>query len=323
MNYIGHLFKLHLYGESHSPEIKIVIEGCPAGIKITPDCFVEDLTRRACGSKGTSMRLEKDIPHFCSGITNNISTGKDITISFRNENIKSEDYDFDGFFRPGHADFTSYKKYKGSKSLKGGGQFSGRMTVALVAAGVIAKKIISPIDISAEIIEIGGQKSYTDILDKAIKDKDSLGGIIRCNIRNVQVGLGEPFFYSIESAISSAIFSIPGIKAIEFGEGIKAAKIRGSEYNDVFIDETGKTTTNNSGGINGGISNSNDIFFRVFVRPTSSIGKTQHTLNFKTGKMGDFTLSGRHDNCFVLRINPVIEAMTAIAMADLMFIANS
>jgi chorismate synthase len=317
MNSFGNKFRITIIGESHASEVGIFIDGCPAGIDITEECFRRDLLRRATGSKGTSARKEKDIPLLLSGIRNNETTGDRIHISFKNEDIKSKDYDFEGFFRPGHADFVAHKKYKGKTNLKGGGQFSGRMTVGLVAAGVIAKKIIRPLNITAKINEIGGKKDYTEILQQSITEKDSIGGVIECNISNVPSGFGEPFFYSIESAISAAMFSIPGIKAIEFGEGIKSASMKGSEYNDVFIDKSGKTLTNNTGGINGGISNSNDIYFRVYARPTSSIGKMQHSYNFETKKMDDFIIKGRHDVCFALRLPPIVEAMTAVVLADL------
>jgi chorismate synthase len=186
----------------------------------------------------------------------------------------------------------------------------------LVAAGVIAKKITSEIDISAKIIEVGGTKNIDKAIEKTIKSKDSIGGIIECTAKNMPIGLGEPFFNSVESQISSLAFSIPGIKAIEFGAGFATASMQGSEFNDLIIDENGKTETNNSGGINGGISNGNDLVFRVVVRPTASISLPQETFNFDNMQVETLEIKGRHDICIALRVPVIIEAITAIALTD-------
>lgn len=317
MNSLGKIFRISIYGESHGPEVGVIIENCTPGIKLTNECFKQDISRRAPGLPGTSSRLEKDIPEIKSGIYENKTTGAPLHIAFRNENIKPEDYEFDGFFRPGHADFAAHVKYRGNNDPRGGGQFSGRLTLPLVAAGVVAKKNIPEITISANIEEIGGSKDYEVLLKHTAAENDSLGGMLSCTIKNVPAGLGEPFFYGIEQAISAAVFSIPGVKAIEFGEGIKSAKMKGSEYNDLISDKTGRTLTNNSGGINGGISNGNDIVFKAYFRPSASIGKSQKTYNFKYKKMQDFTIKGRHDACFALRVPPVMEAVAALVIADL------
>lgn len=316
MNSLGKVFCINIYGESHGEEIGVLIDNCPSGIDLTEQCFLEDINRRAAGKNGTTKRIEKDIPFIKSGVYKQKTTGSPILISFKNENTISGDYDFDGFFRPGHADFAANRKYKGYNNPEGGGHFSGRLTLPIVAAGVIAKKIISDIEISSEIIEIGGQRDYESYLQAIENEGDSLGGIIKCNVKNLPVGLGEPFFYSIESALSSAIFSIPGVKAVEFGEGIKAASSKGSEHNDLYIDKYGRTKTNNSGGISGGISNGNDIVFTVYCKPTPSIGKEQHTFNFKDEKIDKLNIKGRHDVCYALRVPVVVEALTAIVLAD-------
>ena len=245
------------------------------------------------------------------------------TFIFENGNTRSSDYNFQEQPRPGHADFVAEKKYKGFEDLRGGGHFSGRLTVNLVAAGVIAKKILKNIDIKAELIEAGGSKDIEKAVEEALKNGDSIGGLIGCTVKGLPVGVGEPFFDSVESVLSHAIFAIPAIKALEFGSGFNAAKMRGSEHNDNFIDENGKTETNNAAGINGGITNGNDIVFRIAVKPTSSISKPQETFNFKTGKVETLKVKGRHDACIALRVPPVLEAVTAIVLADLMLINNA
>ena len=276
------------------------------------------MNRRKSGAHGTTARIESDIPEIASGIYNNFTTGAPITILFENNNIHSADYsNLKAIPRPGQADFVADKKYNSYNDPRGGGHFSGRITLGLVAAGVIAKKIISPICISSQIIEIGGEKDYHKIIDDAVLKGNSVGGIIECTATNMPIGLGEPFFCSVESLIAQLAFSIPAIKGIEFGSGFESARMKGSEHNDIFISTDGKTKTNNSGGINGGITNGNDIVFRVAVKPTASISIPQETMNMITGKMDKQTIEGRHDACIALRMPVIIEAITAIALADL------
>ncbi|MDR2009074.1 MAG: chorismate synthase [Bacteroidales bacterium] len=317
MNTFGRIFRISIYGTSHNSELGILIDGCPPGMEISIEEFSEEILRRSSGQQGTTPRQEDDIPFIKSGIYNGRTNGTPLLISFKNNNFKSADYEFGGFCRPGHADFAAAAKYKNFNDPNGGGQFSGRMTLPLVAAGVIAKKIIPDVEIKAEIYSIGNTRNINHEIEDAKKQLDSLGGIVQCNISGINPGLGEPFFDSVESLISHAVFSIPGVKAIEFGEGIRSASMRGSVFNDVFIDKSGKTGTNNSGGINGGITNGNDIYFRVYFRPASSIGKRQKTLNFETGEIQDFELKGRHDTCYVLRTPVIVEAVAAIVLADL------
>ena len=238
-------------------------------------------------------------------------------IAFRNENINDEDYQFDGFFRPGHADYAAYRKYNGYNNPLGGGQFSGRMTLPLVAAGSIAKKIISA-EISAQVIP-----ECLANVEKAIATNDSAGGIVECRIRNLEAGIGEPFFNSMESIISHAIFSIPGVKAIEFGNGIASASMLGSEYNDCIVSSDGHTATNNCGGINGGISNGNEVVFRTYFHPTPSISKAQKAFNFNTMQVEDMEIHGRHDVCYALRTPVIVEALSAIVIADLSLISKA
>ena len=318
MNSFGQLLRISIFGESHGKSVGVIIDGCPAGIAIKENDFSADLNRRKTGTKGTSPRREDDKPVINSGIYNGFTSGSPISIHFINKNISENDYlMFKDIPRPGHADFTAMKKYGGFANLSGGGHFSGRLTIALVAAGVIAKKIIPDIFIRANLIEAGGSMDIKEAVNKANEKRDSIGGIIECRATNMPVGLGEPFFNSLESVISHLAFSIPAIKAIEFGAGFGSAKMFGSEHNDLIIDKQGKTETNNSGGINGGISNGNDLLFRVAVKPASSIGLEQNSINLKTNKRENITIEGRHDSCIALRVPVIIEAITALALADL------
>jgi len=233
----------------------------------------------------------------------------------------SSDYSqFKDIPRPGHADFTSELKYSGFADMRGSGHFSGRITWGLVTAGVIAKKICSQSEISAKLISAGGSADIEDAINKAVEENDSIGGVIECTIKNPPAGLGEPFFYSFESALSHIIFSIPAVKGIEFGSGFAAAAMKGSQHNDVFTGKNGTTATNNAGGLNGGITNGNDVVFRIAVKPTSSTGVEQTTLNFSTGKMEKLRIPGRHDSCIALRMPVIVEAVSAIVLADLMLI---
>lgn len=318
MNSFGNIFKITLFGESHGKEIGVVVDGCPAGIPLSEEDFTYDIERRKTGAYGTSPRTESDQPEITSGIYRGYSTGAPILIRFKNENICDDDYNFDGFFRPGHADFAAYRKYNGYNNPLGGGQFSGRMTLPLVAAGCIAKKIIGAISISAQL-----KSESLENIEKAIANNDSTGGIVECRIENIPAGIGEPFFCGLESMISMAIFSIPGAKAIEFGNGIASAKMFGSEYNDRIVSPDGHTATNNCGGINGGISNGNDITFNTYFHPTPSIAKVQNIFNFKTMQMQDLKIEGRHDTCFALRTPVIVEALTAIVIANMALISKS
>lgn len=318
MNSFGNIFKITLYGESHGKEIGVVIDGCPAGIPLSENDMLTDIERRKTGGYATSTRTESDIPEIRSGIYRGHSTGAPITIAFSNENFHDEDYQSNGFFRPGHADYAAYRKYNGYNNPLGGGQFSGRMTLPLVAAGCIAKKIIPTIEISVQILP-----ECMANVEKALADNDSAGGIVECRIRNLEAGIGEPFFNSLESLISHAIFSIPGVKAIEFGNGIASASMLGSEYNDCIVSSDGHTATNNCGGINGGISNGNDVIFRTYFHPTPSIAKKQKTFNFNSLKVEDMEIHGRHDACFALRTPVIVEALAAIVLADLTLISKA
>ena len=234
MNTFGRLFRVNIFGESHGESVGVNIDGCPAGIALPLEDFLPDLERRKGGmQKGTTPRKEDDLPIFKSGLFNHVSTGSPITMLFENNNTRSGDYEKQRAVpRPGHADFVAHEKFGGFEDYRGGGPFSARLTVGLVAAGVIARKILGRAVVSSSILEIGGEKDLDRGLQKAIDAKDSIGGIIECRVSGLPVGLGEPFWDAVESLIAHAIFAIPAVRGIEFGTGFPAARMFGSEHND-------------------------------------------------------------------------------------------
>lgn len=284
--------------------------------------LMHDLERRKGGKhKGTTPRQEEDIPIFKSGVFNGKTTGFPITILFENKNVRSGDYEKQrNIPRPGHADWVAHQKFGGNEDFRGGGHFSARLTAGIVAVGAIAKKLMSNLRIHAEVIEIGGEKDTEKGLQKAIDAKDSVGGIVECRVSGLPVGLGEPYFDSLESSLAHILFAIPAVRGVEFGTGFRAAGMFGSEHNDAIEDMEGKTRTNHAGGIVGGISNGNELVFRLAVKPTSSTPKEQHSLNWETGKTEDFSVKGRHDLCVALRAPVIVEAVTAIVLADFMLL---
>jgi len=327
MNTFGHLFRVHIFGESHGACVGLTIDGCPAGLPIQESDFIEDIERRKGGiQKGTTPRKEDDLPIFKSGIFKGFTTGAPITILFENNNTRSEDYDKHREVpRPGHADFTAHAKYGGFEDYRGGGHFSGRLTVCLVAAGVIAKKLLAKtgdIQIHSKILEIGGETDLDKGLQVAIDAKDSIGGIIDCTASNLPIGLGEHFFDSVESMISHAVFSIPAVRGIEFGTGFAAAKMFGVNHNDAIIDASGKTSTNHAGGLVGGITNGNDLYFKIAIKPTASTPKEQQSWNWDSNIVEPFSIKGRHDLCIALRVPVVLEAVTSMVLVDLMLRAQ-
>src|SRR6201991_4837864 len=322
MNSFGRLFRVNIFGESHGESVGVNIDGIPAGLALPLEDFLPDLERRKGGmQKGTTPRKEDDLPMFKSGLFNGISTGSPITILFENNNTRSGDYEKQRAVpRPGHADFVAHKKFGGFEDYRGGGAFSARLTVGLVAAGVIAKKMMPGVVVVSSILEIGGEADLEKGLQKAIDAKDSIGGIVECRVSGLPIGLGEPFFDSVESVISHAVFAIPAIRGIEFGTGFAAARMFGVEHNDAIEDATGKTLTNHAGGIVGGITNGNELIFRIAIKPTSSTPKEQLSLNWDTEQMENFSIKGRHDLCVALRAPVIVEAVTAIVLADYMLL---
>jgi chorismate synthase len=326
MNAFGRIFRLTIFGESHGESVGINIDGCPAGLPVSVEDFAEDIERRKGGTqKGTTPRKEDDIPFFKSGVFNNTTTGAPITILFENNNTRSSDYAKQRAVpRPGHADMVARQKFGGYEDYRGGGHFSGRLTVCLVAAGVIAKKLLGAynnnISVRSTITEIGGEKDPEKGLQRAIDAKDSVGGIVECRVSGLPAGLGEPFFDSAESVISHAVFAIPAVRGVEFGTGFAAARMFGADHNDVIEDSSGKTRTNHAGGIVGGITNGNEIVFRIAIKPTSSTPKEQQTLNLETNTVEPFSVKGRHDLCIALRVPVVLEAVTAFVLTDLLML---
>lgn len=324
MNSFGRIYRVSIFGESHGINVGAVIDGCPAGIELTEDDLEADLARRRAGAKGTTPRKESDIPKIVSGTYQGKTTGAPITVLFENNNTRSKDYSkLWEHPRPGHSDWVAKEKFDGNNDPRGGGHFSARITLGMVVAGAIAKKILNKSSFEAKVVEVGGNADVQAALDSAIADHDSVGGLIECTCSNIPVGAGEPFFDSAESYISHLVFSIPAVKGIEFGSGFEAAKMRGSEHNDLIIDEKGTTATNNAAGINGGITNGNDIVFRLAIKPTSSIDKKQETYNFANNKVETLSIGGRHDVCVALRAPVIVEAAAAIALADLSLVEQS
>ena len=322
MNKFGTLFSVQIFGESHGACVGITIDGCPAGLPLMVADFTEDMERRKGGKqKGTTPRQEDDIPIFKTGIFNDLTTGAPLMMLFENNNTRSGDYEKQRAVpRPGHADFTAHHKFGGFEDYRGGGHFSGRLTAALVGAGVVAKKLLKGVEVKATLKSIGGETDLEKGLQRAIDNKDSVGGIVECVVTGLPIGLGEHFFNSVESLISHAVFAIPAIRGIEFGTGFAAANMFGIEHNDAIIDASGKTKTNHAGGVVGGYTNGNDLVFRIAVKPTSSTPKEQNTLNWETNEQENFSVKGRHDLCIALRVPVVLEAVTAMVLADLMMI---
>ena len=344
MNTFGRKFRVSIFGESHGELIGVVLDGVQPGIELSEEDFVQDLARRKSGAKGTTPRIEEDRPMLVSGVYEGCTTGAPLTIVFRNMNTKSSDYSqFAAMPRPGHADLTAALRWDDCNDPRGGGHFSGRMTLPVVAAGVVAKKILADAtildetpfaEVKAHIVELGGiprfaqndmvsqddcvselPAEWQESIEKAAKDGDSLGAVVECCVPNIDPGYGEPFWDSVESQIAHAVFAIPGVRGVEFGDGFKAAAMRGSEHNDP-IGPDARPTKNGAGGVNGGLTNGAPVVFRVAFKPTSSISRAQQTFNFETGEMDTLEIKGRHDVCYALRCPVVVEAMTAIVLAD-------
>ena len=329
MNTFGRKFRVSIFGESHGELIGVVLDGVQPGLELSEEDFVQDLARRKSGAKGTTPRIEEDKPMLVSGVYEGCTTGAPLTIVFRNMNTKSSDYSqFAAMPRPGHADLTAALKWDDYQDPRGSGHFSGRLTLPIVAAGVVAKKMLYSLtildetpakEVNARLVELGGsfdEQTWQEAIDKAMEEGDSLGAVVECTVPEIDPGYGEPFWDSVESTIAHAIFSIPGVRGLEFGDGFQAARMKGSEHNDP-IGADGRPLKNGAGGVNGGITNGAPLTFRVAFKPTSSIRKAQQTFNFQTGEMDTLEIKGRHDACFALRTPVVVEAMTAIALADL------
>ncbi len=326
-NTFGDRFRIEVEGASHAPSLHVRLWGVPQGVSLCEQDFECDLARRRAGAKGTTPRHERDIPHIVSGVEQGVTTGDMVEIVFYNEDVRSSDYDrFAAHPRPSHVDFAARAKYGEAIDLRGSGIFSGRMTVLLVAAGVVAKRINPQLQFTTRIVEIGGvrdESRFGEVVAAAQREGDSVGGVVECSVSGVERGFGEPYFDSTESVIAHLLFSVPAVKGVEFGSGFEGVRLRGSQRNDRFADAEGHTFTNNEGGINGGITNGNDIVVRAAIKPTPSISAPQQTYNFATASVEPLVASGRHDCCIALRAGVVVEAVVAIALAELKLLSES
>ena len=355
-NSIGKELTVTTFGESHGTHVGAVVDGCPAGLPLSEADIQVELDRRIPAEpKIVSGRIEKDVAKILSGVFNGFTTGAPIALMVENKEVDSSDYEaIKDLPRPGHADYPARVKYGGFNDYRGGGRFSGRLTVALIMAGAIAKKLLSrfDVDILAYTRAVGKVKSdkkftaeeirknrYTaatrcpdlacaERIEEAIvtarKEGDSLGGIVECIALNVPVGVGEPLFDSLDADLAKALFDIPAVKGVEFGLGFRVAELKGSESNDPYIMQSGRvaTSTDNMGGILGGISNGMPIMMRVAIKPTPSIGKEQKTINLSTMEDTNLSIKGRHDPCVVPKAVPAIESAVAITLADHMIRAG-
>ena len=317
MNTIGHIFRLTTFGESHGTAIGGVIDGCPSQLKLDFDFIDSELLRRKTAQSSTaSQRKETDQIEWLSGLLDGVTLGTPIAFMVRNEDCKSEDYEvLKDIYRPSHADFTYEQKY-GIRDWRGGGRASARTTLPIVVAGAIAKQILKEkgIQIIARVIEMGDA-------EQARREGDTVSGIVECCIKGVPAGLGEPMFGKFSAELAHAMFSLPAVKGFEVGDGFALAKMKGSEANDTFINKDGKITTltNHSGGIQGGISNGNDIVFRVVFKPIPSITKPQPTVN-RAGETSQIAIEGRHDVCALPRAVVLVEALAAMVTVDAMLL---
>ncbi len=308
-----------LYGASHAAQIGVVIDGVPAGVSIHEEDFHTPLEARKGVGVGVTPRRESDRVRLVGGVFAGCSTGGPVVLQVENVDTRSEDYSqLRDWPRPGHADYVAKCKYGGYADPRGGGFFSGRMTVGLVLAGVVAGKLLPKgVEISARVLEIGGvDGAWEPLLAECRAEGDSLGGVVECVVKGSPVGLGDPFFDSVESLLSHLIFSIPGVTALEFGSGVSAARMRGSEYNNAYLDGLGHMQGNNSGGMVGGLTHGGDIVFRVHFRPPASIAREQRSFNFATQRLETHSIPGRHDVCFALRTPVIVESAAAFVLAD-------
>lgn len=351
-NTFGNKVSVTIFGESHGGAVGAVLDGLAPGIRVSEEYIAEKLSlRRPVGMISTS-RVEPDHFQIVSGVFNGTTTGTPICIMIPNENVRSRDYEKTrALARPGHADFTAHRKYQGYEDYRGGGHFSGRLTAALVAAGAIAMSALEDkgVLIGTHISKCAGirdrgfnfpdpeddlrrlsRRSFAVLdekaaaqmrgaIERAAAEGDSVGGVLETAVTGLPAGIGDPWFDSVEGVLSHALFSIPAVKGVEFGDGFALADMRGSEANDPFAVRDGKiiTTTNHNGGINGGISNGMPIVFRCAVKPTPSIGKEQKTVNMFSKTEDRIVISGRHDPAIVHRARIVVDCVTALVLCDL------
>lgn len=350
-NTFGNNVTVTLFGESHGKAIGVVIDGLAPGMTVDTDFIAKQLSRRRPSGAISTSRCEKDEFEIVSGVFESKTTGTPLCIMIPNKDTKSSDYESTRFLaRPSHADFTANAKYHGFQDYRGGGHFSGRITAALVAAGAVVmptltekgimlathvKKIAGVEDrdfcnlvddinnlMNSEFpaLDKGAEENMKSAIESAKMENDSVGGVLETIVVGMPTGAGEPWFDTVESTLSHILFSVPAVKGVEFGAGFAIADMKGSEANDEFCIEDGTitTTTNNNGGVNGGITNGMPIVFRTAVKPTPTISKTQNTVNMQTLENAELSSKGRHDPCIVHRAAPVIDAVTALAVCDIL-----
>ena len=349
-NSIGKEFTVTTFGESHGKVVGVVVDGCPAGLLLSEADFQEELDRRIpTEPKIVSGRVEKDVAKILSGVFNGFTTGSPIALTVENKETNSSDYEeIKDLPRPGHSDYPAHIKYGGFNDYRGGGRFSGRVTVALIMAGTIAKKLLNRIDIdvlaytqsvgkiktdkkfsAAEIRknknaaatrcpDLACAEKMEEAIMNARKEGESLCGVIECIALNLPVGIGEPLFDSLDADLAKAVFAVPAVKGVEFGVGFRAAELTGSQNNDAFLLKNGKvvTSTENAGGILGGLSSGMPIMIRVAIKPTPSIAKEQKTVNLSSMENASLSVKGRHDPCVVPKAVPAIEAAVSITLVD-------
>jgi chorismate synthase len=346
----GKEFRITVFGESHGACVGAVVEGCPAGVPLEEGDIQRELDRRRPGGRLASSRGEADRARLLSGTLGGRTNGGPIAMLVENQDVDSSWYEENRHLpRPGHSDFPAFVKYGGMNDYRGGGFFSGRMTAPLVMGGAVAKRLLSlyGVKVIGHIVQIGGARLREEVgdqeieaaakegaicadrgtsrefegeIERAAKEGDSIGGVVECRVLNLPIGIGEPFFDSVEALIAHGVFSIPGVKGVEFGAGFGIAALRGSEANDSFVVRGGKvaTETNRSGGVLGGLTTGMPLIFRVAIKPTPSIRKAQRTVDLRAGKESALTIGGRHDPCIAVRAVPVVEAVAAVCIADLM-----
>lgn len=348
----GQWLRVTIFGQSHGEAVGAVVDGFPAGMTVDTEALGRMMRRRAPGQSPLSTpRAERDEPEFLSGILNGVTTGQPICLIIRSENQRSVDYgDGPDLLRPGHADYTGHVRYFGHEDSRGGGSFSGRLTAPVTAVGALCLQWLSEhgVTVASHISRLGEledlpiananaeelaalsamrlptlRPGLSGEMEEAIlaakRDGDSVGGAVTCRVDGLPAGMGAPFFDSAESVLSHLLFSIPGVKAVSFGDGFDFARRRGSEMNDTFCLADGqiRTATNHSGGINGGITNGMPLLFTCAVRPTPSIAREQKTVSLRRMEETTVSVGGRHDPCILPRVCPVVEAMAAIGLMDL------
>ena len=352
----GKNLHISVFGGSHTEAIGVVIDGLPAGETIDQDALLRQMARRAPGrDKSSTPRKESDIPRILCGLLDGVTTGAPLCLIIENTNIRSKDYsDLKIHPRPGHADYTAFVRYGGHNDIRGGGHFSGRLTACLVAAGGIARQILQrrgiligahalqigpvfdrrfdPVSISPEelirlsetyfaLLDPEKESAMRDVIEEARMAQDRIGGIVECAVTGLPAGLGSPMFDGVENVLGAALFGVPAVKGVEFGDGFGVAALHGSENNDPFTygeDGKVKTLTNHAGGVLGGITTGMPLVFRCAVKPTSSISRAQHTIDLSRGCDDTLSVHGRHDPCIVPRAIPVVEGVAAMALLDMM-----